>query len=139
MTAFVHVLFFGVLSCRACEPFNDSSFKCLENRELEHYELLKMVCVSVCLSDRQVPVRCEGGALFYDEERFSKGSSVVLEVNDDSPAQSVEHKTASVFALALFAKTFQLKRSPCFLVCLSQGRDNRDQHRRGLVQAHRWH
>lgn len=55
--------------------------------------MLKMVCVSVCLSDRPVPVRCEGGALFFDGERFSKGSSVVLEVNDDSPEQSVEHKT----------------------------------------------
>ncbi|KAL1270938.1 hypothetical protein QQF64_029954 [Cirrhinus molitorella] len=41
------------------------------------------------VSDRQVSVRCEGGALFYDGERFSKGSSVVLEVNDDSPAQAV--------------------------------------------------
>ncbi|XP_026124489.1 breast cancer metastasis-suppressor 1 isoform X1 [Carassius auratus] len=39
--------------------------------------------------NRQVPVRCEGGALFYDGEKFSKGSSVVLEVNDDSPAQAV--------------------------------------------------
>ncbi|XP_016307276.1 breast cancer metastasis-suppressor 1 homolog isoform X1 [Sinocyclocheilus anshuiensis] len=39
--------------------------------------------------NRQVPVRCEGGDLFYDGERFSKGSSVVLEVNDDSPAQAV--------------------------------------------------
>lgn len=72
--------------------------KRLNNRELEHYELLKrnvlkMVSVSVCLSDRQVSVRCEDGALFYDGERFSKGSSVVLEVNDNSPAQSVEHKT----------------------------------------------
>lgn len=75
--------------------YND--IKCLESSELEHYELLKrnmlkMVCVSVCLSDRQVPVRCEGGALFYDGERFSKGCSVVLEVSDDSPAQSVEHR-----------------------------------------------
>lgn len=138
MTAFVHVLF---LECYLVVPVNHlmTEVSNVLKTELEHYELLKMVCVSVCLSDRQVPVRCEGGALFYDEERFSKGSSVVLEVNDDSPAQSVEHKTASVFALALFAKTFQLKWSPCFLVCLSQGRDNRDQHRRGLVQAHRWH
>ncbi|XP_057202075.1 breast cancer metastasis-suppressor 1 [Triplophysa rosa] len=39
--------------------------------------------------NRQVSVRCEGGALFYDGERFSKGSSVVLEISDDSPAQAV--------------------------------------------------
>ncbi|XP_051756556.1 breast cancer metastasis-suppressor 1 isoform X2 [Ctenopharyngodon idella] len=39
--------------------------------------------------NRQVSVRCEDGALFYDGERFSKGSSVVLEVNDNSPAQVV--------------------------------------------------
>ncbi|XP_077085676.1 breast cancer metastasis-suppressor 1 isoform X1 [Siphateles boraxobius] len=39
--------------------------------------------------NRQVAVRCEDGALFYDGERFSKGSSVVLEVNDNSPAQVV--------------------------------------------------
>lgn len=72
--------------------------KRLNNRGLEHSELLKrnmlkMVSVSVCPSDRQVSVRCEDGALFYDGERFSRGSSVVLEVNDNSPAQSVEHKT----------------------------------------------
>ncbi|XP_051947343.1 breast cancer metastasis-suppressor 1 [Xyrauchen texanus] len=39
--------------------------------------------------NRQVSVSCEGGALFYDGEKFSKGSSVILEVNDDSPAQAI--------------------------------------------------
>lgn len=69
---------------------NRRGLKC---SELLKRNMLKMVSVSVCPSDRQVSVRCEDGALFYDGERFSKGSSVVLEVNDNSPAQSVEHKT----------------------------------------------
>ncbi|XP_063042316.1 breast cancer metastasis-suppressor 1 isoform X2 [Engraulis encrasicolus] len=34
-------------------------------------------------------VRTEGGTLYYDGEKFSKGNSVLLEVNDDSPAQAV--------------------------------------------------
>lgn len=34
-------------------------------------------------------VRCEGGTLYYDGEKFCKGNSVLLEVNDDSPAQAV--------------------------------------------------
>ncbi|KAI5625807.1 breast cancer metastasis-suppressor 1-like protein-A isoform X1, partial [Silurus asotus] len=34
-------------------------------------------------------VRCEGGTLFYEGERFSKGNTVLLEVNDESPAQAV--------------------------------------------------
>ncbi|KAG9274385.1 hypothetical protein AMEX_G11297 [Astyanax mexicanus] len=38
---------------------------------------------------RQLSVRCEGGTLFYEGERFSKGNSVLLEVSDDSPAQAV--------------------------------------------------
>nr|XP_055067561.1 breast cancer metastasis-suppressor 1 homolog [Misgurnus anguillicaudatus]XP_055067569.1 breast cancer metastasis-suppressor 1 homolog [Misgurnus anguillicaudatus]XP_055067577.1 breast cancer metastasis-suppressor 1 homolog [Misgurnus anguillicaudatus] len=39
--------------------------------------------------NRQISVKCEGGTLFYDGERFSKGSSVFLEVSDDTPAQAV--------------------------------------------------
>ncbi|KAI5104379.1 breast cancer metastasis-suppressor 1, partial [Silurus meridionalis] len=38
---------------------------------------------------RQLSVRCEGGTLFYEGERFSKGNTVLLEVNDESPAQAV--------------------------------------------------
>ncbi|KAI4886327.1 hypothetical protein NFI96_017642 [Prochilodus magdalenae] len=38
---------------------------------------------------RQLSARCEGGTLFYEGERFSKGNSVLLEVSDDSPAQAV--------------------------------------------------
>ncbi|KAL2079501.1 hypothetical protein ACEWY4_025245 [Coilia grayii] len=34
-------------------------------------------------------VRCEGGTLYYDGEKFCKGNSVLLQVNDDSPAQAV--------------------------------------------------
>lgn len=46
---------------------------------------------SVSLAGRQLSVRYEGGMLFYDGERFSKGNNVLLEVSDDSPAQSVSH------------------------------------------------
>ncbi|XP_076851927.1 breast cancer metastasis-suppressor 1 [Brachyhypopomus gauderio] len=38
---------------------------------------------------RQLSVRSEGGTLFYEGERFSKGNNVLLEVSDDSPAQAV--------------------------------------------------
>ncbi|XP_017328494.1 breast cancer metastasis-suppressor 1 [Ictalurus punctatus] len=38
---------------------------------------------------RQLSVRSEGGTLFYEGERFSKGNTVLLEVNDESPAQAV--------------------------------------------------
>ncbi|XP_030636501.1 breast cancer metastasis-suppressor 1 [Chanos chanos] len=39
--------------------------------------------------NRQFSVRCEGGTLFYEGEKFSKGNSVLLEVNDESPTQAV--------------------------------------------------
>lgn len=92
----------------------------------------------VCLSDRQVSVRCEGGALFYDGERFSKGSSVVLEISDDSPAQSVQPETLLSLVLSSFVfAAIDMNRVTVWCV-FSQGCNNRDQHRRDLVQAHRW-
>lgn len=99
---------------------------------------------SVCLSDRQVSVKCEGGALFCDGERFSKGSSVILEISDDSPAQLVQPEI--LFFLVSFlicvllrcAHISHLNEAHDCLVCFSQGCNNRDQHGRDLVQAHRW-
>ncbi|XP_062850305.1 breast cancer metastasis-suppressor 1 isoform X2 [Trichomycterus rosablanca] len=37
----------------------------------------------------QLSVRCEGGTLLYEGERFTKGNTVLLEVSDESPAQAV--------------------------------------------------
>ncbi|KAG9346456.1 hypothetical protein JZ751_006767 [Albula glossodonta] len=41
-------------------------------------------------SDRQqYSARCEGGTLFYEGERFSKGNTILLEIKDDSASQAV--------------------------------------------------
>uniref|UniRef100_A0A8C1ZHT0 BRMS1 transcriptional repressor and anoikis regulator n=1 Tax=Cyprinus carpio TaxID=7962 RepID=A0A8C1ZHT0_CYPCA len=58
-------------------------------KKADSKSVIKWHCVHLSTLLKQVPVQCEGGDLFYDGERFSKGSSVVLEVNDDSPAQAV--------------------------------------------------